>query len=41
MQLAEISAPGAVIGVVAGVVVLAGAGALLARRRRATADDRE
>ncbi|MEV6593358.1 ABC transporter substrate-binding protein [Streptomyces acidicola] len=32
---------GVVIGVVAGVVVLAGAGAFLAMRRRATADDRE
>ncbi|MFF0220982.1 ABC transporter substrate-binding protein [Streptomyces sp. NPDC004629] len=32
---------GIVIGVVAGVVVLAGAGLFLASRRRATADDRE
>ncbi|MFJ9583222.1 ABC transporter substrate-binding protein [Streptomyces acidicola] len=32
---------GVVIGVVAGVVVLVGAGAFLAMRRRATADDRE
>lgn len=32
---------GVVIGVVAGVVVLAGAGVFLALRRRATADDRE
>ncbi|MEW2298584.1 peptide ABC transporter substrate-binding protein [Streptomyces sp. NPDC006655] len=32
---------GVVVGVVAGVVVLAGGGVYLARRRRATADDRE
>ncbi|MCG7204655.1 ABC transporter substrate-binding protein [Streptomyces arenae] len=32
---------GIVVGVVAGVVVLAGAAVFLARRRRATADDRE
>ncbi|MGW3954269.1 ABC transporter substrate-binding protein [Streptomyces sp. NPDC004752] len=32
---------GVVIGVVAGAVVLAGAGLFLSRRRRATADDRE
>jgi peptide/nickel transport system substrate-binding protein len=35
------SATGVVIGVVAGAAVLAGAGALLSRRRRATAEDRE
>ncbi|MGW2719506.1 ABC transporter substrate-binding protein [Streptomyces sp. NPDC001492] len=35
------SSTGVIVGVAAGVVVLAGAGLLLARRRRATADDRE
>ncbi|MCD9873730.1 ABC transporter substrate-binding protein [Streptomyces guryensis] len=35
------SSTGVVVGVAAGVVVLAGAGLLFARRRRATADDRE
>ncbi|MGW2649463.1 ABC transporter substrate-binding protein [Streptomyces sp. NPDC001393] len=35
------SSAGVVIGLVAAVVVLAGAGAFLARRRRGTADDRE
>lgn len=35
------SSTGVIVGVAAGVVVLAGAGLLFARRRRATADDRE
>ncbi len=35
------SSTGVVVGIVAGVIVLAAVGAFLAMRRRATADERE